>query len=145
LQFGLVMMHINKDVTLNERDVVVRFVRASGPRGVNREHDATAVELRLDLGTAALPQAVAERLAELGGRHINADGVLVVVARGDESQARNREAAWKKLTRLIVRAADEGRPRRPTHPRRAVRKAQRQSKEQHSAVKRGRRSTGAGD
>ena len=136
------MIHITDDVVLRDEDIQERFVRATGAGGKNRVHDATAVELRVDLAKLALPDDVIARLVDSAGKHVTKDGVLVVVARADESQARNREAARGQLLALLSGAAEGTSPRRATRPRRGVRKARRQAKQQHRALKRGRRAPG---
>jgi ribosome-associated protein len=133
------MIHIAEGVTLNDQDIVERFVRAEGPGRRNVQHDATAVELRVDLGRLNLPLEVVDRLIALPGHHVTNDGILVVVARGDESQARNREIAREQLLLLLSRAAAVPAARRKTRPRRSVRNARRTAKQQHRALKRARR------
>lgn len=105
LRSRAVMIHITKTVTLDEREIKQRFVRAIGPRGGNADRDATAVELRLDITHSSLPLNVRERLTTLGGRHVTTAGVLTVVGRADRSQAQNRSAAYARLFSLLQRAA----------------------------------------
>ena len=90
---------------LDEREVTERFVRSTGPGGQNLNRDATAVELRLDIGRSSLPRDVQARLIALAGRHITTGGVLVVVGRAHRSQAENRDAARARLVALLKRAA----------------------------------------
>ena len=46
---------ITPNITLDERELDERFVRASGPGGQNVNKVATAVELRFDVGASSLP------------------------------------------------------------------------------------------
>ena len=48
----------------------------------NIDKDATAVELRVDIGKSSLPSDLKERLIAMAGRHVTTDGVLVIVSRG---------------------------------------------------------------
>ena len=50
----------------------------------------------------------------LGGRHVTADGVLIVASRANRSQAENRRAARARLVVLLKRAAAAPKPRRAT-------------------------------
>jgi ribosome-associated protein len=137
-QENLLMIHITDAVTLDEREVKERFVRASGPRGVNVDKDATGVELRLDLARSSLPQDVKDRLIAIGRRHLTSTGVLMVVARADRSQVQNRSAAHARLLALLARAAIPAVERKPTTPTAATRRKRQVAKERRSAVKRSR-------
>ena len=64
------MIQITSDLRLDDRDISERFVRAIGSRSQNVRKEATAVELRLDIGKAALPPDVKARVMALGGRHV---------------------------------------------------------------------------
>ena len=50
------MIRVTESITLDDREVDERFVRAMGPGGQNVRKEATAVELRLDIGASSLPQ-----------------------------------------------------------------------------------------
>jgi ribosome-associated protein len=69
------MIHITDTIVLDDREIKERFVRATGPGGQNVQKEATAVELRVDLGRSLLPPDVKERLIALAGRHVTTDGV----------------------------------------------------------------------
>lgn len=101
------MLKVTNDVRLADGEIHERFVRAAGSGGQNRDREATAVELRLDIARSSLPPAVKARLIALAGRHVSRDGVLIVVSREYRSQARNREAARRMLTDLLASAAAE--------------------------------------
>ena len=75
------------------------------------------------------------RLIALAGRHLNADGVLVIDSRANRSQAENRVAARRRLLALLRRAARVPVDRRPTRPRRMDREGRLTEKKLHAAVK----------
>jgi ribosome-associated protein len=139
------MIRITDDLALDEREVEERFVRAIGPGGQNVRKEATAVELRFDIGISSLPPDVKGRLVALAGRAVTTDGVLVVVSRVHRSQAANREAVRARMITLLQRAARVPRTRRPTKPRRVVRAKRLASKRLRGAVKQSRRDTARGE
>jgi ribosome-associated protein len=132
------MIRVTPSITLDDREVEERLVRAIGPGGQNVRKEATAVELRVDIEASSLQPDVKDRLMALAGRSVTADGVLVVVSRAHRSQADNREAARVRLIALLQRAATLPKKRRPTNPRRAVRAERLASKRLRGAVKQSR-------
>jgi ribosome-associated protein len=130
---------VTESITLDETEVKERFVRAIGPGGQNVRKEATAVELRFDIGASSLTPDVKDRLMALAGRAVTTDGVLVVVSRAHRSQSENREAARARLVTLLQRAANPPMKRRPTKPHRAVREERLASKKLRAAVKQSRR------
>ena len=83
-----------------------QFSRASGPGGQHVNKVNTRAELRLDLDratdTAALPRAVADRLAATA--RATKDRVVVVAAQTARTQKGNREACEAKLAELLEAA-----------------------------------------
>lgn len=132
------MIHITETTVFDDSEIRERFVRSAGAGNRNVQRDATAVELRLDLARSSLPVDVKQRLMSIGGRHVTADGVLVVVSRADRSQARNRDAARARLLTLLTRASIPPKERKPTAVSPAIRHERFIAKERRSAVKRAR-------
>jgi ribosome-associated protein len=132
------MIQVTNTIVLDEREIVERFVRSTGPGGQNLNRDATAVELRLDIGRSSLPGDVKARLIALAGRHVTTGGVLVVVGREHRSQVQNRDAARARLVALLKRAATPPKKRKTTKLSAAERERRLISKERRSTVKRSR-------
>jgi ribosome-associated protein len=131
------MLKITDEISVDERELEERFVRASGPGAQNVNKVSTAVELRFDVDrSASFPEGVRERVSRLAGRRFSDEGILVI--RGDRfrTQERNREDARERLAQLIRQAAVVPKRRVPTKPSRAAKERRREEKARRSRVKR---------
>jgi ribosome-associated protein len=111
------MIRITASISIDERELDERFIRASGPGGQNVNKLSSAVQLRFDVrGSPNLPDDVRARLERLAGSRLTREGVLVITAQRHRTQERNRADALDRLIELIRRAAVAPIPRRPTKP-----------------------------
>ena len=134
------MIPIQDDIALDEAEIELSFIRASGPGGQNVNKVASAAQLRFPVaGARSLPEPVRARLVRQLGRRVSRDGVLVITARRYRSQERNREDALARLVALIRRAATPPAPRRRTRPPPAKRERRLAAKAHRASLKRQRR------
>ena len=130
------MLRITGDIVLDEREIHLEFIRASGPGGQNVNKVASAVQLRFDVrNSPSLPEDVRRRLGRLAGRRISDDGVLIIDARRYRTQQRNRRDAVDRLVELVRKAAQPPVPRRKTTPTPASNKRRLESKRRRSQTK----------
>ncbi|MDH3215238.1 MAG: alternative ribosome rescue aminoacyl-tRNA hydrolase ArfB [Candidatus Krumholzibacteria bacterium] len=131
------MIRITDSIAIEESELDMEFVRASGPGGQNVNKVATVVQLRFDVRhSAALTEDVRERLVTLAGRRMTGDGVLVITARRHRTQRANREDAIERLVKLIRRAARKPKPRKITTPTKASVEQRLEQKRQRAKIKR---------
>lgn len=135
------MIKITSAIAIDENEIQLEFVRASGPGGQNVDKVSTAVQLRFDVcHSPSLPDDVRARLTHLAGRRMTKDGVLIIEARQFRSQERNRRDAVDRLIELIRKAAKKPKIRRKTRPTRASKRRRLEAKRRRSEKKRLRRS-----
>ncbi|UCG53214.1 MAG: aminoacyl-tRNA hydrolase [Candidatus Latescibacterota bacterium] len=131
------MIRVTPTITIEESEIHLEFIRASGPGGQNVNKVSTAVQLRFDvMHSPSLPDEVRERLIRIAGKKMTEDGVLVITARRHRTQGANREDAVNRLVKLIQKASETPRPRRKTKPTPASRKRRLQEKRRRGETKR---------
>ncbi|MDU0957766.1 MAG: aminoacyl-tRNA hydrolase, partial [Bradyrhizobium sp.] len=74
------MLRISRDLAIDENDIEISFVRASGPGGQNVNKLSTSAQLRFDTSRITLPEDAAARLARLAGQRMTKNGVIVIQA-----------------------------------------------------------------
>ena len=132
------MLRVSRDLTIDENDIEIVFVRASGPGGQNVNKVSTAAQLRFDTTKIALPPDAAQRLARLAGSRMTKDGVIVIQAFRFRTQERNRADAIERLFEMLKEAMVRPTPRRPTRPTLGSKQRRLEGKKRRSDIKAGR-------
>jgi ribosome-associated protein len=134
------MIPVTADVAIDETEIHMDFVRASGPGGQNVNKVSSAVQLRFDVrNTASIPGEIRERLIRLAGKRVTTEGVLIIQASRFRTQERNRQDAVDRLVQLVRRAAEK--PKRRVKTRRTLASKERQlaKKKRRGRIKKMRR------
>lgn len=130
------MLEITPTFHIDENEIHLEFIRASGPGGQNVNKVATAVQLRFDaLHSPALGEETRARLIRLAGSKITTGGILLIEAKNFRTQEENRAEALRRLAALIRQALEKPKARKKTSPGVAARAARVFEKKRRGAIK----------
>ena len=134
------MLEITPSLQIDERDLQIDFIRASGPGGQNVNKVATAVQLRFDVGASTLPEEVKARLVHLAGKRMTSEGILLIEARRFRTQEQNREDAIERFVELIRKSVVKPKTRKKTRPTAASKEVRLKEKKRKGEIKKLRQS-----
>ena len=134
-EYSNCVVHISDQIEIPDDEIELKAIRSQGAGGQNVNKVATAIHLRFNLHSPALPEAVRQRLLNSGDSRITADGVLVIKAQNHRTQEKNRAEAIARLQALILGAARARRKRIATRPSRAAKQRRIEAKKKRGELK----------
>ena len=129
-------MKVSNTVTLDENEVEITAIRASGSGGQKVNKVSAAIHLRFDIEASSLPEFYKERLLELKDKRITKEGIIVIKAQQHRSQELNREEALERLIELIKSVNVTQKRRIATKPTKGSQKRRLKAKKHHGDKKR---------
>jgi len=110
------MLKISNTVTLDENEVEISAIRASGSGGQKVNKVSAAIHLRFDIEASSLPDYYKEKLLECKDKRITKEGIIVIKSQQHRSQEQNRDEALERLVELIKSVNVVQKKRVPTKP-----------------------------
>jgi len=109
-------LKISNTVTLDENEVEVSAIRASGSGGQKVNKVSATIHLRFDIEASSLPEFYKEKLLSLKDKRITKEGIVVIKSQQHRSQEQNRDEALERLVELIKSVNVVQKRRVPTKP-----------------------------
>ena len=129
------MIYIAPNIRLSDHEVEFNATLAQGPGGQNVNKVNTAIQLRFDINTSSLPREVKQRLLRIADTRISKEGVLVIKAKEERSQLRNKEEALERLKAIIRQALVIPKKRIATRPKKSAVRKRLDSKAKRGLIK----------
>lgn len=110
-------VHLGPGVHVAEGALTFSNSRSGGPGGQHVNKTESKVELRVAVSAiSGLSVRASERLADLAGERLTADGELILVCEETRSQRQNRELVIERLIELVRDARAVPKIRRVSKP-----------------------------
>lgn len=126
---------------LIKSELIYRSSRSGGKGGQNVNKVETKVEARFDVAaSAALTNEEKTLILEKLANQISGEGILGIVNQTERSQLANKLLAEEKLLKLLEKALQKPKKRKPTRVPKGVKEARTQAKKKLSekkAIRRG--------
>ena len=128
-------LKISNTVTLDENEIEITAIRASGSGGQKVNKVSAAIHLRFDITASSLPDFYKEKLLSLKDKRITKDGIIVIKSQQHRSQEQNRDEALERLVELIKSVNVTQKKRVPTKPTKGSVNRRLNSKKKHASKK----------
>ena len=129
------MIEITPSLQIDERELQIDFIRASGPGGQNVNKVATAAQLRFDVNASSLPEEAKARLIQIAESRITNESVLLIEAKRFRTQEQNREDAIHRFIELIRKSLVKPKARKKTKPTQSSKEERLKEKKRRGEIK----------
>ena len=129
------ILKISNTVSLDESEIDIAAIRASGSGGQKVNKVSAAIHLRFDVETSSLPAYYKEKLLESKDKRITKEGIVVIKSQQHRSQEQNRTEALERLVELVKSVNVLQKRRVPTKPTKGSVGRRLDSKKRHSSKK----------
>ncbi|MCA6074328.1 alternative ribosome rescue aminoacyl-tRNA hydrolase ArfB [Fulvivirga sedimenti] len=117
-------------------EIQVKTSRSSGPGGQHVNKTESRVQLIFNIRESAiLEDQEKETLLAFFKSQLTNEGAIIVACESNRSQLKNKEAAFKKLDRMLAKAFAKKKKRKPTSPSKAAKQKRLKSKKIQSEKK----------
>lgn len=130
------MLEITPDFQIDEHELQIEFIRASGPGGQNVNKVATAVQLRFNVKGSSLPEEAKARLIQLAGKRVTNESILIIEAKRYRTQEQNREDAIQRFVVVVRKSFETPKNRKKTNPTKASKELRLKEKKRKGEIKR---------
>lgn len=110
-------MKITSYLSIDDREIKIKFTRSSGPGGQNVNKVSSAVELYFNIyDSKSIPPGIKVRLIKKLKGQIHKDGHLILKSDKFRMQTLNRKEALSRFKKIITEALIDPKHRIPTKP-----------------------------
>ena len=109
-------LKISNSVTLDENEIEITAIRASGSGGQKVNKVSAAIHLRFDVEASSLPDYYKEKLLTSKDKRITKEAIVVIKSQQHRSQEQNRTEALERLVELVKSVNVVQKRRVPTKP-----------------------------
>ena len=131
----MAMLKRSNTVCLDENEIEITSIRASGSDGQKVRKVSAAIHLRFDINSSTLPWYYKDKLLMLKDKRISKEGLIVIKSQQHRSQEQNRDEALERLVELIKSVMVTQKRRVATKPTRGSVSRRLDSKKKHSSKK----------
>ena len=110
------MIYINKNISINEKNIIYKTIRSSGPGGQHINKVSTGIHLKYNINKSFYPDWFIEKLKKTSGSLLSNSGIITIKANSYRSQTRNKEDAIKRLIKLFKLSSLKRKYRIKTQP-----------------------------
>ena len=111
------MLIINKNLTIDMKEIKFRMIKSSGPGGQNINKNSTAIKLEFDVkNSTSLSKKIKYILLNTPNKYLTKRGKIIINANKHKSQKRNKSETIEKLIKYFNQILKPKKKRIPTKP-----------------------------